>query len=105
MKASEIKSTNEVLPLALLKTEVEIDENEIYKAEWVDVNKEKPIYEGFYFILTDEHLIKGVAFYDKEDDTFDVWWATSGKDPKVAYWLKDHSGGMLWKFKKDLKEI
>lgn len=84
-------------------------DNDLSKAEWVNVNEELPKQEGIYFILTNEHLTQGIATYFKDEDTgeidFDVWWAVSGKEPKVEYWLKDNHWGLVYQFKKELGEI
>ena len=102
-----------MLYAGITKAKVEIDEEKLVKGEWVLVSEEVPEEEGFYFVLTTDHLMKGVAWYGPDEDNgstpmFDVWWATSGNPnnpPKVLYWLKDNHWGMVYKFKKEKGEI
>lgn len=61
-------------------------------AEWIEPEIEMPENEGIYLVLTDEDCY-GIAGYweDKEGKmNFEVLFATSGKDPKINYWLKDN---------------
>ena len=109
MKAEEITNGDMLLAVGVRKMDVEVDIEKLTQAQWVNVNDEMPTQEGFYFILTDEHLAQGIATYFKDEDTgqleFYVWWAISGKEPKVLYWLKDHHWGLVYDFKKKAKEI
>lgn len=110
VNASDIMDSDTFMTVALSKNvNVNIDSEELRRARWVNVNEELPEREGIYFILTDEHWCQGVAFYTKNEETgnmeFDVWWATSGKDPKVEFWLKDSHWGMVYQLKKERKEI
>ena len=104
MKASEIKNSEMLFALGVSKAEVEIDSDEIRKAQWINVKDELPTEEGFYFILTDEAWSKGIGTYFMNEDTgkmeFEVWWATGGKEPKVEFWLKDHVEGLVYEQKK-----
>ena len=113
--ASEIKSGDMMIAAALRRKDihVEVDKEELVKARWVDVDDELPTEEELYFILTDDHLIKGYAWFgiQEEGDTeprFDVWYAMCGnKDnpPKVKYWLKDNHWGLVYDFKKKAGEL
>lgn len=108
MKESDIKNPDTLLYVGVKGTDVQRDED-LYKAEWVNVNDELPTEAGFYFVLTDEHLTKGIAGFFKDDDseerTFDICYATAGKEPKVLYWLKDNHWGMVYRFKKAAGEL
>lgn len=113
MKAEEISSADKLLYAGITKANIEINEDDLSVAKWVLVSEEEPKEEGFYFVLTNDHLTKGIAWYgpSDEDETknvFDIWWATSGNPnnpPKAHYWLKDNHWGMVYKFKKGRGEI
>ena len=114
IKVSEITNGDMMVFAAIRRdVDVKIDMDEVVKAEWVDVDKALPEEDGFYTILTDDHLARGFAFYgicDDSDDErrFEVWWAESGqkdKVPGVKYWLKDHYWGLVYDFKLKKGEI
>ena len=109
MKAEEINNADKLLYAGITKANVEINEEELVKGTWVLASEEQPKEEGFYFVLTNDHLAKGIAWYgpSDEDETknaFDMWWATSGNPnnpPKVHYWLMDNHWGLVYRFKKE----
>lgn len=109
METKDLKNVRDILPAAFDKEIVRTPISELCKAEWVNVKDELPTETGMYHILTDEHLTEGIAFFGKDDDTgemgFDIFWAWTGKEPKVMYWLKDHKFGLLYEFKKEKGEI
>ena len=109
METKDLKNVRDILPAAFDKEIVRTPMSELCKAEWVNVKDELPTEIGMYHILTDEHLTEGIAFFGKDDDTgemgFDIFWAWTGKEPKVMYWLKDHKFGLLYEFKKEKGEI
>ena len=109
METIDIKSLRQLLPAALDKNIVRTPISELCKAEWVNVKDELPTENGMYHILTDEHLMEGIAFYGEDDETgeksFDIFWAWTGNDPHVMYWLKDHKYGLVYEFKKEKGEI
>lgn len=105
IKVEEITSCDKMLYAAGMNINVAIDDiDSLFNAKWVSVNDEIPKEEGFYFVMTDEAWAKGIAYYSKDEDTnkmeFDVWWATSGKEPKVEYWLKYQEWSLIYLLKK-----
>ena len=109
METIDIKNVRLLVPAALDKDIVRTPISELCKAEWVNVKDEMPTEIGMYHILTDEHLMEGIAFFGKDDNTgemgFDVVWVWDGLDPHVMYWLKDHKYGLTYEFKKEKGEI
>lgn len=119
IKASDIKNGNSLLAIAVNRDtiDVEIDAQDLRTAKWVKPSEELPSEPGFYFVYTDNHLAKGIAWYGesfnderyKEGEyEFTVMYAEFGysnKEPSVEYWLKDNLWGLVYQFKKDLKEI
>lgn len=119
VKTSELKTGDMMIMAAVDKrVNVTVDLEETKKAEWVDVDDATPQIEGFYMVLTDDHLTKGIAFYGPTDDGssdsdyqmgWEVWWAMSGpadgSAPGVKYWLKDNHWGLVYDFKKKAGEI
>jgi hypothetical protein len=117
IKASDITNGNMLVAAGVSKINVEIDDNEIIKGTWVKPEDEKPEKPGYYHVLTDDHLARGIAWYGEdlyadevEEGVYDffVEWAEYGdneKPPKVCYWLKDCMWGLLYKFKKEKGEI
>ena len=66
IKASEINSGDMMVCASVCRNiDVKIDMNELTKAEWIDINKEVPEQRGFYMVLTDDHLIRGFAYFGK----------------------------------------
>ena len=109
-----INSAESMVGAALSGVNVEIDPNQLREAKWIRPEEELPMKPGFYLVLTDEHLEKGVAWYGEswDDDkfkpgeyVFEVHWASSGIDPKVYYWLKDNYWGLVYDFKQQKGEI
>lgn len=117
IKASDITNGNMLVAAGVSRINVEIDDNEIIKGTWVKPEDEKPEKPGYYHVLTDDHLARGIAWYGEdlyadevEEGVYDffVEWAEYGdneKPPKVCYWLKDCMWGLLYKFKKEKGEI
>lgn len=119
VKTSELRTGDMMIMAAVDKrVNVTVDLEETKKAEWVDVDDALPQEEGFYMILTDDHLVKGIAFYGPTDDGssdsecpigWDVWWAmcgpANGSVPSVKYWLKDNHWGLVYDYKKKAGEI
>ena len=105
VKVEELTNVDKMMHAAGMKLNIEIDDiDSLFNAKWVSVNDEMPKEEGFYFIMTDEGWSKGIATYFKNEETnkmeFDVWWATSGKEPKVEYWLKYQEWPLIYLLKK-----
>ena len=109
MKASELKNAEMLLASVFSKSEIEIDSETLRQAKWVNVKEELPTEEGLYFVLTDEGWCMGIATYFKNTDTgqfeFNVWLAVSGTEPKVEFWLKDNSWGLIYEEKKKKGDI
>ena len=105
IKVEELTNGDKMMYAAGMNLKVEIDDiDSLFNAKWVSVNDEMPEEEGLYFVMTDEGWAKGIATYFKDEDTnkmeFDVWWATSGKEPKVEYWLKYQEWPLIYLLKK-----
>lgn len=105
VKVEELTDGDKMIYAAGMNLNVEIDDTDsLFNAKWVSVNDEMPKEEGLYFVMTDEGWAKGIATYFKDEDTnkmeFDVWWATSGKEPKVEYWLKYQDWPLIYFLKK-----
>ena len=105
IKVEQITDGDKLLYAGCAQMNVEIDDPEsLFNAKWVCVDDEMPTEEGLYHILTDEGWSSGIATYFKNEETgkleFDVWWATSGKEPKVLYWLKYQHWPLIYLLKK-----
>lgn len=105
IKVERLTNCDKMMSAIITNLNVEIDDmDSLFNAKWVSVNDEMPEEEGVYFVMTNEGWAKGIATYLKDEDTdkseFDVWWAASGKEPKVEYWLKYQEWPLTYLLKK-----
>lgn len=119
VQASDIKDGDSLVAVGINRdtVDVEIDTQELRTAKWVKPSEELPTQPGYYFVLTDNYLAKGMAWYGESFDDerykegeyeFTVMYAEFGnsdKEPSVEYWLKDNHWGLVYQFKKGLKQI
>ena len=70
IKASDIKNGNSLIGVAVNRDtiDVEIDAQDLRTAKWVKPSEELPTQPGYYFVLTDNYLAKGMAWYGESFD-------------------------------------